>query len=222
MVQSYGTPADESSKEEKHRNTYLERSIHKANEAGVLDSDSDEPGRSRAEEEGRCQGRLQGARDASVVRLDRVHAPTAQRTYAAGAACSGTVPLQTPPPHHPPTTSSPVQAADILEARGIIKVPDNNWVSRTLEYFRKYIAKDPAAAILATVPRGQAQVRAAVTPLQIARYFYKLGLLMEEKKFRAVTPPPSPPYQLRHTHVCRLSAGTRRDGVAIMATASKE
>jgi hypothetical protein len=75
------------------------------------------------------------------------------------------------------------QAANALEARGMPPFVSDSWVTRFIAYCRKYFS-DP---LIQAVPRAQDRQRAAVTPLRIAEYFYKLEKLFDEKKPRAVS-----------------------------------
>jgi hypothetical protein len=78
------------------------------------------------------------------------------------------------------------QAADILEARGVIKVPDESWATRLLKYFEAHFAKDdPNLKIIKRTARSQDQQRAGVTPEQIAEYFFKLEQLCQGENIRA-------------------------------------
>jgi hypothetical protein len=65
-------------------------------------------------------------------------------------------------------------------------------VTRFIQYCSTYF-KDP---ILEVLPRTQEQARAAVTPLQVATYFHKIGKLLQDKP-RAVRLSPARP---RHAH----------------------
>jgi len=75
----------------------------------------------------------------------------------------------------------------VLEARGVVHLPSAAWVTRYIEYCDKFIAENEEQELIARVPRAQDLDRAGLTPLQVARYFYRLKKHLLDKKPGAVS-----------------------------------
>lgn len=79
----------------------------------------------------------------------------------------------------------------LLEARGLSGEASwlsNMFVSRFITYCAEELNDDAVGGkIIQRKPRSQSQLRAAVSPKRIARYFFRLFKLIDGKRFRWVS-----------------------------------
>ena len=77
-------------------------------------------------------------------------------------------------------------AKDMLEARGVVYMPNKSWATRYIKYCAAHFGSEPGEELVLTVPRSLEQDRASVAPVRVARYFFKLFKVIDVKKPRAL------------------------------------
>ena len=64
-----------------------------------------------------------------------------------------------------------IQGMLVLEARGVVHLPSDSWVTRFIKYCDEHIAEKKGEELIARVPRAQDQDRAGLTPFSGCQVF---------------------------------------------------